>query len=49
MDYREVTSQSHYEMPIFVVEQSGGDVSITYGDGDGDGDGKYSAKILPTE
>lgn len=43
MDCREGTSQSHYEMPIFVVKPSGGDASITYGEGDEDWFWKYSA------
>ncbi|HCH3682084.1 TPA: hypothetical protein NKU97_003788 [Vibrio parahaemolyticus] len=49
MDCREGTNQSHYEMPIFVVEQSGGDVSITYGDEGGEEFWKYSAKVIPIE
>ncbi|EJG1013477.1 hypothetical protein OMR72_003530 [Vibrio parahaemolyticus] len=51
MDCHEGTSHSYYEMPIFVVKPSGGEVSITYGDAGEDGDWfwKYSAKILPIE
>ncbi|MGR2770430.1 hypothetical protein ACUYOF_23265 [Photobacterium ganghwense] len=47
MDCSDAGWSSHYEMPVFVVESGGGDVSIVYEDGDDFW--KYSAKIHPVE